>query len=1291
MVQQSNDGVAGKHSFAGLAFSGLAWSSATAGTVVAAVSDAFEGDLTGVNKSNSVQGLYYSADSGVTWQMSTIMDGGQIVQQPLSGGATGTGNAATSVVWNPVRQQFIAAVRFHGYYTSPDGAVWTRMAQQPGPSLSLTACPTNPGTTGNPACPIFRGALAVEPVTGDTFALSTNIYNQDQGLWQDLCGLAGSTCGNPLIFGQQIVSTPLEAGSGSTVIPQADYNMALAVVPLGVGSASPDTALFVGTADLYRCTLVGGCMLRNTTNANNGCTMLAGVAGAQHAIAVMATSSLPLLYVGNDGGLWRSTDGVNQQAASCSADDATHFQNLNGGLGSLAEVTSFAQHPTDAGTLLAGFGANGSASTSAASGTAAWTQLSSGEGGTVAIDQMNPANWYISTAPGVSIAQCSRGASCTSADFAAALPIGLAQVSNDASLVDPPWLLDPTSPAELAIGTCRVWRGPAQNEASWNPSNAISAQLAGPQNSACTTGNPWIRSLAVGGPASGSSSAQHAGSTVLYAGMAGALDGGGSAAGHLYVTQAGGSATSSTVWTDRTASPVINGAAGETFNPNGFNVSSLTVDPHDATGQTIYATIMGFLVAHVYRSVDAGAHWTNISGNLPNAPANSLAVDPGDANTVYVALDTGVYVTQQVATCASTNCWTAFGAGLPNAPVVKLLAGGAIVGNGGASGLLRAATYGRGIWQLPLLTAASAAALAAITLAPASLTFGAQPVGTSSAAQAITVTNTGNAALTIISVVKTGDFTQTNSCVGATIAVNSSCTVQVSFLPSAVGARSGLLTIYGNVPGGQVTAALSGTATPAPPIVLNPVSVAFPTTLVGTTTTAQNVTISNTSAASITLTSEAVTGSFRISANTCGTSLPPSSGCTVAIVFTPTAAGPTTGVLTVSDSVGTQTAALSGTGAAPATDALAPLNLTFGPQQINTTSAAQKVTLTNAGDVALTLIGGRITSGDFTVVNSCGNSLNRHASCALSVAYVPKNVGAETGLLTVTDEFRSQTVTLNGFGLAPPGVSLAPVGPLTFTPQGVGGVSAAQTVTLTNNGGVTLAISNIVMSGDFAIVSSTCGATLVVNSACTLQVVFQPAVGGPRAGALTVTDNSPSSPQTLVLAGTGVDFSLTAGNNAVTITSGASAIYSVLLASASDVPGTATLTCTGVPINATCLVVPASVPLGTGTATLVVTVATGVPTAALQRGPSRIWFVLLTPLGVLCLKPNRKLHRLLAALVFCGVAFASGCGVGRTIPDIPTVAAPSTPTPTPSGTSTIVVSAASAGLVRSVNLSLTVK
>jgi hypothetical protein len=898
ILQQSQDGSNGAHFFIGLAFAGFAWSSTSQDTVVAAVSQAAEGTLVNAPLASSVMGLYYSTDAGLTWQMSTIIDtngGNQFVQRPLPG-AGGGSNAATSVVWNPIRRRFYAAIRYHGYYESSDGATWTRLAHQPGIGLSTAACPPNAGGSGSPSCPIFRGALAVQPVTGDTFALTVDSNNLDQGLWQDVCGLVGTSCtSNPVLFAKQLPSATLEIGNGSTVIPQADYNLALAAMPSGT-----DTLVFAGTIDLYRCSLTGGCILRNTTNAIDGCAAPAMVAPAQHAIATLANSTL--VYIGTDGGLWRSTDGVNQQSTPCSPDDANHFQNLNGGLGSLAEVTSFAQHPTDPATLLVGLGANGTAATSTASTSTIsppWPQLATGEGGTVAIDQTNPQLWYLSSGAGVSIHQCTNGASCTPADFTGIPTIGPTQTSQDASLIDASWLLDPALPSNVLIGTCRIWRGPADGGAAWSSANALSKLLGGPQNSSCSSTNPVLRSLAAAGPASSATAAQNAGSKVLYAGMSGKFDGGGVSGGHLFSTTRADIASGSTTWTDLALSPVGNDVSyGFKFNPGGFDISSLAADPHDATGATLYATVMGFHVPHLYRSTDAGASWVNISSNLPDAPANSVLVDPNDANTLYVALDTGVYVTTQVATCSSANCWSIYGTSLPNAPVVELTAAAAMPTGDGRTGELRAATYGRGIWQIPLLTALSPAE-PDIALSPATLTFNDQAVATASSPQVLSVTNSGSAPLTVTGVAITGDFTETDTCTSAPIAASQTCTIQIRFSPTATGSRTGLVTISGNIPGGQATAALSGTGTPAAPVILDPLTLKFPATNINATSAAQNIAISNTGGTATTLQTPTVTGAgFRISVNTCTSTLRPDTGCTVAITFTPTASGNLTGAFT---------------------------------------------------------------------------------------------------------------------------------------------------------------------------------------------------------------------------------------------------------------------------------------------------------------------------------------------------------------------------------------------------------
>jgi hypothetical protein len=1294
LIQESHDGTAGNHTLVGLATTGFAWSTATPGLVVAAMSQAAEGVVVNAADSTySVMGLYYSIDAGMSWQMATIEDGSQVVQRATPGGAPG--NAVTAVVWNAVRRKFYAAVRLHGYYESSDGVTWTRLAAQPGTGLTLLACPTNPGSVGSAGCPMFRGALAVQAGTGDTFALSVDANNLDQGVWQDVCGLtAGSCATNEIAFGKRLGSAALEVGSGSTAILQGSYDLGLAAVAAGT-----DTVLFAGTVDLYRCSLAAGCAWRDTTNAVNSCLSRAGVAPSQHAVAGLGgagTGGLPLIFVGNDGGLWRSLDGVNELQAACSMDDATHFDNLNSGLGSLAGVVSLAEDPVNPAVLLAGLGANGTAGT----GGAAWMQLSAGEGGTVAIDAANPLNWYVSVGPGVDVRFCGKGSGCGAADFAGAATIGSAQVGGDASLFDAPFLLDPALTTDVLVGTCRVWRGAAESGAGWPGANAISTEMGGVQTGICAGTSAIVRSLAAGGPASGAVSAQDAGSTVLYAGMAGVLDGGSTFAGHVFANSASGTAGGGTVWTDVAKSTVTNDVADVgKFNPGGFDVSSVVVDAHDATGKTVYATVEGFAgngvnAPHVYRSVNGGGSWTNISSNLPNVPANGLAVDPNDANTVYVAMDGGVYVTTAVSTCTTANCWSVYGTGLPNSPVTGLVAAAGMGTGDGREGELRAATYGRGVWQIPLLTATTAA-VPAMTLSVTGLTFAAQQVGTASGPQTILVTNSGNASLTVMQIVTSGDFTQTNNCVGAGsgIAAGASCGVQVEFLPSATGARTGLVTIYANVGGGQATAALSGTGTAAAAIVLNPISVTYSGTNVGASSAAQNITISNTGGALVTLGAPVVTGDFTLSSNTCGPTLAPGVGCTVAVEFVPTISGARTGTLTVTDSVGTQTSSLSGTGVLPATDGLAPLSLSFGPQVLNTASGTQQVTLTNAGDAALVGIAAQITSGDFTVVNGCGNSLNGHASCVMLVSFVPTAVGARTGVLTVIDTYRSQTVALNGTGLAPAGVSLSPVSAVAFGATGVGLSAAAQTVSLTNNGGVVLLLQTVGATGDFVLAGNTCGATLAVGAACTVQVVFAPTSAGARVGSLTIADNALSSPQTLQLTGTGVDFALTAnGSTTQDVAGGGQAVYPLLLTSGAGVPGTVVFGCAGAPANSTCVMTPSSAALG-GTSLISVTVLTDVVWMQKpQIGPGRpmVWLAFLLPIGLAGL--GRRRLRWVAAMV-CLVAMA-GCSVSRTIPltsQSGGSGSGGSGSVTPSGSYNLVVSGTSAGITRSVGLVLVVQ
>jgi hypothetical protein len=87
-----------------------------------------------------------------------------------------------------------------------------------------------------------------------------------------------------------------------------------------------------------------------------------------------------------------------------------------------------------------------------------------------------------------------------------------------------------------------------------------------------------------------------------------------------------------------------------------------------------------------------------------------------------------------------------------------------------------------------------------VTLNPPSLTFPAQSVGTTSAPQTFTVGNAGTDNLTFASIVATGDYAQTNDCNvgGAGVAPGASCTVTVTFTPTAAGTRTGAISLSDN-------------------------------------------------------------------------------------------------------------------------------------------------------------------------------------------------------------------------------------------------------------------------------------------------------------------------------------------------------------------------------------------------------------------------------------------------------------------------------------------------------------
>jgi hypothetical protein len=1119
------DGLSGQDfGFAGEGFAGFAWSTVNPQLVVAAVSQAREGTLVDADRpAQSYEGLYYSSDAGETWHLATITDGsGADVQGPAYEYVSGQpdGNAATAVVWNPVRQLFVAAVRFHGYYQSTDGITWTRMAAQPGSGLTTSACPTNLGSIGSQSCPIFRGTLAVNPQTGDTFAWTVDVNNQDQGLWQDQCGMSGGACASQNIaFGTQLTTSLLEMNTslGPATIENGDYTLALAAVP-----SEQDTLLLAGANDLWKCSLATGCPWRNTTNATVG--FCAQVAPYQHALAWGGAANPLEIFLGNDSGLWRSEDAIGETGSACAATDAQHFQNLNGSLGSLAEVVSLSPVLATPYTIMAGLGANGTAGVNNPAGaTADWPQILGGDGGPVAIDPKTTANWYVNNDAGVSIYLGTPPTGATPGAFSPVLTFStgapkIPEVVEDGLTMPAPapFLVDPVDSSQLLIGTCRVWRGPA-NGSGWSTGNAISSIFDDQSFAGPCAGDALIRSMAA--------AALPGGSEAVYVGMYGSANGDTRLPGHIWSATFNPASGATPVWTDLTLNPVTND--GKAMNAYGLDISSIFIDStHDTSGKTVYVTVEGIAnvlqeAQMVYRSTDGGAHWANLTANLPWAPANGIVVDPQDANTIYIATDEGVYFTTQIATCANQPpiCWSAFGTGLPASPVVELSAAPLTA----SSPVLVAATYGRGIWQTPLWTAETG--LTTALASPSPLDFPIPvPVSTSSS-MTVTLENTGTLPLLPTSIAVSGDFTETDACQGQTVPVGASCAITVTFAPTVAGTLPllGQMTVYANVYGGQLSVELSGTGAPSGTVTLTPATLSFgvapgqgsslPPVPVNTTSAPQQVEAGDSSNTPVGISSVAITAPFTIVSNACGTStLAPQTDCQVMVAFAPTQRGAAAGTLTFTDGAGTQTVELSGWGSAPPTDTLNPTSLTFPGTIIGQLSTAQTVSLTNIGDLPLTGISIAV-SGPFTESDNCNSQLTADSNCAISVQYAPTAAGTQTGTLTVADVTRAQaqTVALTGTGLLPPAFGVSPAS-LSFTAQQVGVASPPATLTVTNTGGAPLANVGFQITGpaasSFTTGATTCGATLNNGSSCTLQVIFTPAATGGSAAMLIVSSST---------------------------------------------------------------------------------------------------------------------------------------------------------------------------------------
>jgi subtilisin family serine protease len=431
-------------------------------------------------------------------------------------------------------------------------------------------------------------------------------------------------------------------------------------------------------------------------------------------------------------------------------------------------------------------------------------------------------------------------------------------------------------------------------------------------------------------------------------------------------------------------------------------------------------------------------------------------------------------------------------------------------------------------------------------LSPSTLTFAAQLDGSSSAAQTLTYSNTGDVPVSISNISATGDFAETSTC-GTSLAVGANCSISVTFTPTARGSRSGVLSITGNV---NSSASLTGTGQ-AILATLAPSSLAFQPQLVGSSSAAQSLTYSNTGDLPVSISGISAAGDFA-ETSTCGTSLAVGANCSISVTFTPTARGLRSGVLSITGNVNSS-ASLTGTGQVN-TVSISPSSINFGNQNVNTTSAPQNVTIMNTGDVSF-YINGWGYGSPFTATNNCPFNLNPGASCTFSITFAPTSYGTYTGSsFTFSGSFPGSpaTVPLSGIGVDTAAILTSTS--LSFGNQAVGTTSGALSTSLVNTANTPVTISSIVASGDFS-QTNNCGTSLAVSSSCTINVTFHPTTLGARSSSLTVNSNTriPIPPATLSGTGTGAIASF----NASTLT------YAAQRLNSSSTAQTATLTNTG--------------------------------------------------------------------------------------------------------------------------------
>jgi photosystem II stability/assembly factor-like uncharacterized protein len=497
------------------------------------------------------------------------------------------------------------------------------------------------------------------------------------------CAKSGCTSTTPLPFASPTVLKSTDGGktfaAASNALPVSTMKSRLSRISLAVAASSPQTlyaalSIFDTTTGVEIChvykTTNGGSSWSDTALAHNGAvnTYLSPQANYDNTLVVDPSDPDTVLAGGvhyartTDGGqMWVAasfsnvsvhTDAhdmrydaggllyiANDGGIWTSTDNAVHVTPRNDGLVT-RQFYFVANDPANPNRIFGGLQDNGTIRRPDTGGTS-WDSMVGSDGIGCLVNPAAPSVVYVSTQNGNLLRTIEGGA--TSPSFRASKPLF---PSDETVPFQTLIAADPSNPAVIYTASYRLWKS-ADSEESWIPLPTTTVD-----------GSTWRTDRAIGAMAISKSNPR-----IIMVSLNGA-------AGVFRTTDGG------VTW--RMAA---SGLSNKT-------VTSIAIDPLDSN--RVWLTTAGLSLPSVFTTTDGGSAWTAASNGLPVFSAQTILVDPTDSSTIYCGTDVGVY--RSTDTGAT---WSRFGTGLPAVGVDDLKA----LDDGSA---LRAATHGRGMWELAI-------------------------------------------------------------------------------------------------------------------------------------------------------------------------------------------------------------------------------------------------------------------------------------------------------------------------------------------------------------------------------------------------------------------------------------------------------------------------------------------------------------------------------------------------------------------------------------------------------------